>query len=78
MENNENLQKRNVKKTSRYLAMSILERTDKMGSYSNLLINEAIQKNNFKCGRCTLVNRIGIWRIATEINVGFLFSPFFK
>ena len=45
METNQEPQKRNVKKTSRYLAMSILERTDKTGSYSNLLINEAIQKN---------------------------------
>ena len=76
METNQNPQKRNVKKTSRYLAMSILERTDKTGSYSNLLINEAIQKNKLSAADARLLTELVYGVLQRKLTLDFYLSPF--
>ncbi|MCM3512716.1 MULTISPECIES: 16S rRNA (cytosine(967)-C(5))-methyltransferase RsmB [Carnobacterium] len=76
METNQNPQKRNVKKTSRYLAMSILERTDKTGSYSNLLINEAIQKNKLNAADARLLTELVYGVLQRKLTLDFYLSPF--
>lgn len=76
METNQEPQKRNVKKTSRYLAMSILERTDKTGSYSNLLINEAIQKNKLSAADARLLTELVYGVLQRKLTLDFYLSSF--
>ncbi|MER2225657.1 MAG: 16S rRNA (cytosine(967)-C(5))-methyltransferase RsmB [Carnobacterium sp.] len=76
METNQTPEKRNVKKTSRYLAMSILERTDKTGSYSNLLINEAIQKNKLSAADARLLTELVYGVLQRKLTLDFYLSPF--
>lgn len=76
METNQEPQKRNVKKTSRYLAMSILERTDKTGSYSNLLINEAIQKNKLSAADARLLTELVYGVLQRKLTLDFYLASF--
>lgn len=76
MENNQNPQKRNIKKTSRYLAMSILEKTEKNHSYSNLLLNEAIQKNNLTSADARLLTELVYGVLQRKLTLDYYLSDF--
>lgn len=76
MENKENQQKRNTKKTSRYLAMSILEKTEKQGSYSNLLISEAVQKNRLSPPDARLLTELVYGVLQRKLTLDYYLSPF--
>ncbi|MEG0288375.1 MAG: 16S rRNA (cytosine(967)-C(5))-methyltransferase RsmB [Carnobacterium sp.] len=76
METNQNPQKRNTKKTSRYLAMSILEKTDENQSYSNLLLNEAIQKNNLSPADARLLTELVYGVLQRKLTLDYYLSAF--
>ncbi|WP_034550486.1 16S rRNA (cytosine(967)-C(5))-methyltransferase RsmB [Carnobacterium funditum] len=78
MENNKNEQKRNTKKTSRYLAMSILEKIEKDNSYSNLLLNETIQKNNLSPADARLLTELVYGVLQHKLTLDYYLAPFLK
>ena len=78
METNQNTQKRNTKKTSRYLAMSILEKTEKDNSYSNLLLNETIQKNNLSPADARLLTELVYGVLQHKMTLDYYLSTFLK
>lgn len=78
METNKNEQKRNTKKTSRYLAMSILEKIENDHSYSNLLLNETIQKNNLSSADARLLTELVYGVLQHKITLDYYLAPFLK
>ena len=78
METNKNEQKRNTKKTSRYLAMSILEKIENNHSYSNLLLNETIQKNNLSSADARLLTELVYGVLQHKMTLDYYLAPFLK
>ncbi len=70
------VQKRNTKKTSRYLAMEILDKTEKNGAYSNLLLNESIQKNNLSSADAGLLTELVYGVLQRRLTLDFYLADF--
>src|SRR5690606_16028391 len=70
--------KRTIKKTSRFQALQILEKTEKSGSYSNLLLNEAIQKNNLTPADARLMTELVYGVLQHKITLDYYLSRFVK
>ncbi|MCA9766007.1 MAG: 16S rRNA (cytosine(967)-C(5))-methyltransferase RsmB [Carnobacterium sp.] len=78
IETDKTVQKRNTKKTSRYLAMSILEKTEKDHSYSNLLLNETIQKNNLSPADARLLTELVYGVLQHKLTLDYYLTSFLK
>ncbi|MGY3777561.1 16S rRNA (cytosine(967)-C(5))-methyltransferase RsmB [Isobaculum melis] len=78
MTNQENEQKRNIKKTARYLAVDILEKTEKQGSYSNLLLNHSIEKNKLGSADSGLLTELVYGTIQRRMTLDYFLSPFIQ
>lgn len=70
--------KRAIKKTSRFQAMQILDKTEKSGSYSNILLNEAIQKNNLSSADARLMTELVYGVLQRKITLDYYLSRFLK
>lgn len=70
--------KRTITKTSRYQAMQILDKTEKSGSYSNILLNEAIQKNNLSSADARLMTELVYGVLQRRITLDYYLSRFLK
>lgn len=76
IEKKKEVQKRNTKKTSRYLAMEILDKTEKNGAYSNLLLNESIQKNKLSSADAGLLTELVYGVLQRRLTLDFYLADF--
>lgn len=76
MTNEVKKEKRNTKKTSRYIAMSILDKTEKNNAYSNLLLNDAIEKNKLSGPDAGLLTELVYGVLQRKITLDFYLSDF--
>lgn len=70
--------KKKIQKTSRYQAMQILEKVDKSGSYSNLLLNEAIQKNKLSSADARLMTELVYGVLQRKLTLDYYLDFFLK
>lgn len=75
---NQSSKKQKIQKTSRYQAMQILEKVDKSGSYSNLLLNEAIQKNQLSPADARLVTELVYGVLQHKLTLDYYLEVFLK
>lgn len=75
---NQSSNKQKIQKTSRYQAMQILEKVEKSGSYSNLLLNEAIQKNQLSPADARLMTELVYGVLQRKLTLDYYMAAFLK
>jgi len=69
---------KSMKKSVRYVALHALERVEKGGAYSNLLINDAIQKGKLSDKDARLLTGLVYGTISRQLLLDYYLSPFLK
>lgn len=67
-----------MKKSVRFVALHALERVEKGGAYSNLLINDAISKGQLSDKDARLLTGLVYGTIARQLLLDYYLSPFLK
>lgn len=70
--------KKNIEKTVRYQAMVILEKIEKSGSYSNLLINHTIETYRFNSVDARLLTELVYGVLQRKLTLDYYLSAFIK
>jgi 16S rRNA (cytosine967-C5)-methyltransferase len=68
--------KNNVKKTVRFVALDALERVQKGGAYSNLLLRESINKGQLNEKDSRLLTELVYGTISRQLLLSFYLQPF--
>lgn len=69
---------KSMKKSVRYVALHALERVEKGGAYSNLLINDAILKGQLSDKDARLLTGLVYGTISRQLLLDYYLSPFLK
>lgn len=67
-----------INKTPRYLAVELLEKVEKNGAYSNLALNQTIQKNELSKRDAHLLTNIVYGVIQHKLTLEYYLKPFIK
>ncbi|KRN88583.1 16S rRNA (cytosine(967)-C(5))-methyltransferase RsmB [Ligilactobacillus ceti] len=70
--------KNNIKQTPRYLAVELLTKIEKQGTYSNLGLNQTIQKHNLSKKDVNLLTTLVYGVIQHQLTLEFWLKPFIK
>lgn len=70
--------KQSIEKTVRFVALSLIERVEKGGAYSNLLIKEEIERNQLNEKDARLLTELVYGTISNQIRLDFYLAPFLK
>ncbi|KAF1304116.1 16S rRNA (cytosine(967)-C(5))-methyltransferase RsmB [Enterococcus saccharolyticus] len=68
--------KKNIKKTARYIALNTLDRVQKGGAYSNLMLRESINKNKLNDKDSRLLTEIVYGTLSRQRLLNFYLQPF--
>lgn len=69
---------KHIQQTSRYQAMTILEKIEKSGSYSNLLINDTISKRSLSSVDAHLLTELVYGVLQRKLTLDYYLTPFIK
>lgn len=67
-----------IRKSVRYTAMQTIERIDKGGAYSNLLLSEMIEKSNLSDQDSRLFTELVYGTVSRKLLLEYFLTPFIK